>query len=230
MLSFSTRATPRLSRAILVLIPSLIGLGLVVDQYGGRWGQPVVSVLTWLLWAVLVWHETPALRRALILCLVLATGGEVVLSLVWGLYDYRLHNIPLFVPPGHVLLFWFGLRTVGLIPPRWLDITALATGILMVVLAILRWDYLSVPLWLIFALCWYVGSARRFYTWMFVLALAMELYATLLGNWAWRSVVPVLHIPSTNPPLAAGAFYCMLDVLVMGIAARTWLRRAKVSA
>ena len=45
----------------------------------------------------------------LMACLVIATAGEIVLSLGWGLYTYRLDNIPLFVPPGHVLLLLLGL-------------------------------------------------------------------------------------------------------------------------
>ena len=34
-------------------------------------------------------------------------------------------------------------------------------------------------------------------------------------NWAWRPVVPWLELTTTNPPLAAGVFYCLLDFLVM---------------
>jgi hypothetical protein len=50
---------------------------------------------------------------------------------------------------------------------------------------------------------------------MFVLSLAMELYGTWLGNWAWHNDVPVLGLKADNPPIAAGAFYCVLDLLVM---------------
>jgi hypothetical protein len=50
---------------------------------------------------------------------------------------------------------------------------------------------------------------------MFTLALAMELYGTALGNWTWRPVVPGLGIGAANPPFAAGAFYALLDLLVL---------------
>jgi hypothetical protein len=49
---------------------------------------------------------------------------------------------------------------------------------------------------------------------MFLLALAMEFYGTALGNWAWRDQVPGLPLDAANPPLAAGAVYCLLDWLV----------------
>jgi hypothetical protein len=43
----------------------------------------------------------------------------------------------------------------------------------------------------------------------------MELYGTWMGNWVWGHEVPWLGLATTNPPLAAGAFYCVLDLLVM---------------
>ncbi len=50
---------------------------------------------------------------------------------------------------------------------------------------------------------------------MFVLALAMELYGTWLGNWHWNAAVGSTGLVTLNPPVAAGAFYCALDLLVM---------------
>ena len=41
--------------------------------------------------------------------IVFATIGEVTGSLIWGLYTYRLHNLPMFVPPAHGLVFLTGL-------------------------------------------------------------------------------------------------------------------------
>lgn len=214
MLTFD-RPPSALQRALMRAVPLIISVGLLVDQYAEPWGQPLVSAMAWAAYLLIVKSESPRLRMALVVCLVFATAGEVFLSLVWGLYDYRLRNIPLFVPPGHVLLFWFGLRTLDGVPPRLLDAAAALSGLAVLGLAVIGRDLLSVPLWLMFASCWYFGSARRFYTWMFLLALLMEVYATFIGNWAWRGVVPMLGWPSTNPPLAAGAFYCALDVLVL---------------
>ena len=55
---------------------------------------------------------------------------------------------------------------------------------------------------------------------MFVLSLAMELYGTWIGNWAWAAEVPWLGLATLNPPIAAGAFYCVLDLLVVSVATR----------
>jgi hypothetical protein len=49
---------------------------------------------------------------------------------------------------------------------------------------------------------------------MLVMSVALELYGTWIGNWVWHPDVPYFALTSNNPPLAAGSFYCMLDVLV----------------
>jgi hypothetical protein len=35
--------------------------------------------------------------------------GELTGSIIWGVYRYRLHNLPLFVPPAHGLVFLTGI-------------------------------------------------------------------------------------------------------------------------
>ncbi|MFT3736775.1 MAG: hypothetical protein QM776_17485 [Rhodocyclaceae bacterium] len=184
-----------------------------------------MSALVWLVFGALLALESPERRIALCLCLVIATLGEVFLSLVWGLYDYRLHNIPLFVPPGHVLLFWFGMQTAQHVPGKLLDAVPAVSGIASLGLLVSGIDGLSLALWGLFMLACFLGrhwkvSSTRFYAWMFVLALVMEVFATRVGNWTWRPVVPVLGWSTLNPPLAAGTFYCMLDLLVFAAAAR----------
>ena len=111
------------SSPLLALVASLtILVGLAIDRFGGAWGQPLVSIWVWGLLGVLL-HRSAGLRFQLLACLVIATVGEVVLSLVWGLYDYRLGNLPLFVPPGHVLLYWLGLYLAERLPGRLLALT-----------------------------------------------------------------------------------------------------------
>jgi len=67
--------------------------------------------------------------------------------------------------------------------------------------------------------CIVFGRAKKLYAVMFVLALAMEIFGTWLGNWGWHAAVPWLGLTTLNPPLAAGAFYCVLDMLVVATVA-----------
>ena len=202
-------------RAMNRLIFATIAIGLVVDQHAGAHGQLAVSLFTWAVLAGLWSASVRDQRPALLACLAYATAGEVFLSLAWGLYDYRLGNIPLFVPPGHVLLFYLGTQ----LAPRLADgagwwIAALALH----VVAALAWtgrDTLGPALYAMFLACMAVSRSRKLYATMLVLSLAMELWGTWLGNWTWQRDVPWLGLVTENPPLAAGAFYAVLDLLVV---------------
>jgi hypothetical protein len=195
-----------------------IAAGLPLDQHLAWHGQAVVSAIAWIVLVALLRTRPSGERPALIACLLFATAGEAFLSLVWGVYAYRLGNIPLFVPPGHVLLFYLGTRIAQRIPERgewWIAALALP---LVGALAWSGHDTLGPLLYLLFLACLFVSPSRRLYATMFVLSLAMELYGTWIGNWVWAHDVPWLGLTADNPPLAAGAFYCELDRLVVGVA------------
>lgn len=193
--------------------------GLWLDSHAGAWAQPAVAAWTWALLAAMCWRAAPAQRALWLACLAWATFGEIVLSLAWGLYDYRLGNLPLFVPPGHVLLFALGMWLAARVSAAWMSALPALAGGLVLSYALLGGDTLSLPLLALFLLSARFGPAPALYSVMFVLALLMELYGTALGNWAWRADVPGLPLSAANPPLAAGAFYCVLDWLA-GISVR----------
>ena len=200
---------------ILLLVPALICSGLVLDQVGGSWGQPLVVALTWLAFLWLLHTVDGAGRTMMLLCLAYASIGEVLLSLVWRVYDYRLGNLPLFVPPGHVMLFLLGLSIAPRISATMVRVIAVAAALVVGVLALSGRDTFSVLLFAVFLASVIFGRERKLYATMFVLALAMELYGTWLGNWHWNVQVGRTGMVTLNPPVAAGAFYCALDLLVM---------------
>ncbi|MFN7967106.1 MAG: hypothetical protein U0V87_15595 [Acidobacteriota bacterium] len=201
-------------------IVATIVLGLIVDQEWPAHGQAVVSLAAWLVLVVLWVRSEPRLRPALAACLVFATVGELILSLVWGLYEYRLGNLPLFVPPGHVLLFFLGTQIAARIPNGrewWIALAALPP---VALLAYSGRDTLGPILYAMLLACMFLSRSRKLYATMFVLALSMELYGTWLGNWTWSRVVPGLGLTAENPPLTAGVFYSVLDLLVVSVVSR----------
>ena len=198
-----------------IVVIATIAVGLLVDQHWLRYGQAVVSACAWIVCAAVWARSDSRSRAALVACLVFATAGEAFLSLAWGLYRYRLGNIPLFVPPGHALLFFLGTRAAERLPrgAEW-AVAALA----LPVVALFAWtgrDTSGPLLYALFLACLWISPSRKLYATMFVLALAMELYGTWIGNWAWSARVPWLGLTAANPPIAAGAFYCVLDLLVV---------------
>ena len=203
-----------LSRLMLATMMLTVIVGLLVDRFGGIPGQLAVSVWTWGLFLVLLARINQQLRLPLMLCLVISTFGEICLSLLWGLYVYWLHNVPFFVPPGHVLLFALGLTFAPRLP-QWVVILVAAFAAGYGVTAFLTsTDTLSVALAILFLIFMAFGSNRRLYATMFLISLSMELYGTWIGNWAWLPEVPGLPLSSANPPLCVGGLYCALDLLV----------------
>ena len=198
-----------------IAITAIIGGGLALDQLVDFWGQTLTNVGIWA--ALLYWLRSaaPHDQRALAICVLYATAGEIFLSLVWGLYEYRLSNVPLFVPPGHALLFMLG-RILAERARDWIVwFVPLAAAPFVFPLAWTGLGTLDALLFALFLLCLLSGRASKLYSVMFVLSLAMEVYGTRLGNWTWAPEAPWLGFTTINPPLAAGAFYCMLDMLVV---------------
>ena len=200
---------------LVAMIAFTIVAGLWADRTFGWTGQVVVSVLVWIELSLLCLKLPRSLGERLVACVWISGCGEIIASLVWGLYDYQFGNVPLFVPPGHALLYLGGLliaerlpRRVQLLGPY---LVLLAATPLVAWLALTGADRFSLPLFALFAACVLLAPDKRLYATMFLIALAMELYGTAVGNWTWRAVVPGTGLSTLNPPLAAGAFYCLLD-------------------
>ena len=202
-------------RAQIALCVAFLAEGLYLDMQVGLAGQAAIGFACFALLSHLVMQAAPQERRALMACLVIATAGELILSLGWGLYTYRLDNVPLFVPPGHVMLYVLGLSLSRRMPEIAAEAIIALAGLYALGAAAAGLDTLGVPLFLMLAIASLaVPAQRRLYASTFLLALALELYGTWLGNWSWAREVPGTALVTTNPPLAAGAFYAALDALV----------------
>ncbi|BAP57845.1 hypothetical protein THII_3548 [Thioploca ingrica] len=198
-----------------IVIVILLIVGLFIDQKMAWWGQSLTNLIIWIVLLAFLRTVTPAMQVSLVLCLGYATAGEMFLSLVWGLYEYRLHNVPLFVPPGHALLFTLGLLSAQKIPGWIVWYVPLVFTPYMIFAVVTGVDTLGGILFVTFIICLVLGQARQLYATMFILSLLLEIYGTWLGNWTWSLEVPWLGLTSTNPPISAGTFYCLLDLLVV---------------
>lgn len=224
----------RLSLNAVLLMVATLAVGLALDVRTDIVGQAVISVGVWAVLLLLLNRMAPEARFGLMTCLVIATAGELFLSLVWGLYTYRLGNVPLFVPPGHVLMLLLGLKLAERLPEAAARLILGCAGLYSVAVAAAGIDTLGIALFAVFAgASFLMPSQRRLYASTFVLSLALELYGTWLGNWSWAAEVPRFDLVTTNPPGAAGAFYCALDALVATVSLqlvprwRAWTARGK---
>jgi hypothetical protein len=203
------------------VLPAYLAALLAVDTQAGRGGQYALGALTWLvLLAALV--PLPAVVRAQALGVVaFATVGEVTGSLVWGVYRYRLHNLPLFIPPAHGLVYLSGLALASLVAQRLLVACAAAGAVgwgLAGLTVLPRLDVagaIGVPLLCVFL---WRSRSRATYAGVFLVVAALELYGTSIGTWRWARELPGLGIPDGNPPSGVASGYVWFDVMAMLVA------------
>ena len=152
----------------------------------------------------------PVERRAQALGVVaFATIGEVTGSLIWGVYHYRLHNLPLFVPPAHGLVYLTGLSLATALRRHTRALVAFAavtagTWGLLGLTVLPRRDVagaFGVPLLLLFL---WRSQNRAVYAAVFVVVASLELYGTAIGTWHWARTLPGLGISDGNPPSRSG--------------------------
>ena len=160
------------------------------------------------------------------LLVVCATGFEILGSLIWGVYIYRFHNLPLYVPPGHGLVYLFGLTAMGtpllrtrLQAARWIVLTVAAAwalaGLFVLPAYTGRVDAVGALCFPTFA--WFVLRSPRagLFIAIFVAVAELEIVGTGVGTWTWLAVQPHTHIPSGNPPSVIAGGYCIIDASVL---------------
>jgi hypothetical protein len=201
--------------------PAYLAALLAIDTQVGLHGQLVLGGSTWLLLLAAL-RPLPALARAQALAVVaFATVGEVTGSLVWGVYRYRLHNLPLFIPPAHGLVYLSGLALVRVVRTRWLVAAAAAGSIgwaLAGLTVLARLDVagaFGVPLFCLFL---WRSRSRAVYAGVFLVVAALELYGTSIGTWRWAVELPGLGIPDGNPPSGVASGYVWFDVMALLLA------------
>jgi len=89
--------------------PAYLAVLLAVDTQVGLGVQLVLGVVTWLVLLAAIWRLAAIMRAQVLGVVVFATIAEVTGSLIWGVYRYRLHNLPLFIPPAHGLVYLSGV-------------------------------------------------------------------------------------------------------------------------
>ncbi len=204
--------------ASLLAAIGILALGLWLDIHVDLPGQFAIGAVVWALTLWLIRPLPAAERRFYLACIGIATLGELFLSLVWGLYTYRLGNVPMFVPPGHALMLMLGLSLTRRMPELAARSILGGAGVYTVLAALTNLDTLAVPLYLLLLVSVLsLPAQRRLFASSFILTLTLELYGTTLGNWSWHREVPWVGLVTTNPPAIAGAFYCTLHALAIGV-------------
>jgi hypothetical protein len=218
------RAVRRLPLLTLVTVVVSIVAVLAADRYVDIGGQLGLGIFTAIVLATLLAFHPATVRFQTLAVVGFATIGEIIGSLVWGLYGYRLDNLPAFVPPGHGLVYLAGLSLATLLTRR---STALlvAAGAVAVTWGVAGITVLPAPdasgtMGCAFLVGVLLVTRRSVYAGVFVVVVALELYGTAVGTWTWDPVVPGLGLTQGNPPSGVASGYVVFDVLALALVAR----------
>jgi len=225
--------------------PALFSLGVILffvalglaDRDVGLHGQLVLGAVTWAVLLAALRPLSTERRLQTLLVVVVATGMEVVGSILWGVYSYRLHNLPLFVPPGHGLVYLGGisLSRTALVRSRPQIFVGAVAGCaaawgLAGLIVLPRLDVggaIGVAVFLFFLLR---GRAPTIYAGVFVVVLFLEVWGTAIGLWQWHALTPGLGLPMGNPPSGAMSGYVLFDIVALAVTARLLRRRGAPAA
>ena len=212
-----------------VLVFVVLGLA---DRHVDLTGQLGLGFATWLVLLAALRPLSLERRVQTLLVVGVATCMEVVGSILWGVYTYRLHNLPLFVPPGHGLVYLAGIslsetafvRARPRAFVRAVAVCAAAWGLLGLT-ALPRFDLggaIGVSVFLLFL---WKGRAPAIYGGVFFVVLFLELWGTAVGLWQWHAMTPGLGLPMGNPPSGAMSGYVLFDIVAIAVTA--WLLRVR---
>lgn len=207
----------------------IIALGL--DAHATLTEQRLLGAGTWLLLLVMLRGESRATRLQVGIVVAYATTVEYVFAGWLGVYVYRLHNVPAFVPPGHGLVYLAALA---------LGRSALAHRHARQVITVtvvtcggwVLWGLALSPRLDVLGALWFGcllvflrrGRTPLVYCGAFVATSVLELYGTGLGTWAWQGHDPTGLIPIGNPPSGIAGGYCFFDAAALWLTPRLLAR------
>ena len=209
---------------VLAVVAAWTAGGLWLERSTGAAGQLALGGLTACVLVALLALHSPLerLQTALVVCV--ASAAEVVGSLLWGLYAYRLDNLPAFVPPGHGLVYLAGLALAQAARGHEARLVQAAAA------AVAAWGAVSLLALPAADVTGAIGSCallavlartrRPVYAGVFFAVAALELYGTALGTWTWAAAVPGLGLPQANPPSGVASGYVLFDVVALSVAPR----------
>ena len=227
-----------MARAPVPAVAAAAGVGylaglLALDHYSNYHEQLALGVITWAVLFAALSRVSVERRTQTLAVVAFATIGEVTGSLIWGVYRYRLHNLPLFIPPAHGLVFLAGIAIAAALAPYARAVVAVGAAAavtwgMLGLFVLTRRDVagaIGIPLLLLFL---WRSRNRAVYASVFLVVAALELYGTAIGTWRWAAELPGLGIPDGNPPSGVASGYVWFDVMALLVAPLfVWvLRRA----
>jgi len=197
----------------------IIWLGLFLDS-STQANQLMTNILVIYAFLWIYYFVSTSVRQLMLFGLIVAFGGEVLFSLILGMYTYRLENLPVYIPFGHSIVYAsiYYMAKEPLVK-KYEEPIVKTLYLLMIIYS---------TLWLIMAndtfgfLCTLVILAvfkrhphtKLFFLLMYFAVVYLELIGTYYQCWQWPEIWfdKISFINSANPPSGISVFYFGFDI------------------
>ena len=208
--------------AIAFVTFSAVALCLFLDSDATLERQHGLGICAWSMLIIMLLGESRSVQMQVAIAIMFATIGEHFASVYMQGYIYRFENVPLYVPPGHgmVYLTAVALARSDLFIRYQKEITnfVLISGGLWSVWGMTfasQGDAVGAGLFVIFVIYLFVGRSPLVYLAAFFITTWLELIGTYYGTWRWVPIDPVLSWSQGNPPCGVAAWYGMVDSVAL---------------
>ena len=203
-----------------------VGVSLVIDGRSSLEMQNLLGLIAWVFLIGLLIGENREVRMQVVIAVAFATAGEHFASIYMEGYTYRFGNVPLYVPPGHGMVY---LTAVALSRSRFflmnakkLAFSVIAIGGLWSVWGISgipeHGDQVGAILYCVFLIYLFKGRSPMVYLAAFFITTWLEIIGTAAGTWKWATLEPIFQLSQGNPPSGVSAWYCLVDAVAIGCA------------
>lgn len=206
------------------LLELFIAAGLFLDskfflEYAD-YGQEISNAILISVLFILYYRANKRTREQIIYAVLIGIIGEYLFCKGFGMYTYRLDNVPHYVPPGHAIMYlgvyYFIRQPKIVVNKRSLELFFyIVNGLFATYFLIFKNDILGFSLTVLtFYIVTKKPRERLFYLAMYFAIACLELIGTFYECWWWPSTWfgKVDFITSANPPSGISFFYFGLDL------------------
>lgn len=207
---------PFLSAFLIVAFLSIDSVYFSLNYFDGR---NLVNFGVILYFFLMLGTADSRLRRLMIMMVPLSFIGEVLFSLILGMYEYRENTIPLYVPFGHAIVYGSGymfsfsgwaVKHYEVMKKIFLVFFIL----LFLVAGLFFYDILSLILGGLFFYALRRKKWNNLYYYVAIIVLIVEYAGTYFGVWFWEPYA-FGFIPTVNPPVGAVFLYIGGDTILL---------------
>jgi len=183
-------------------------------------GQHYANAAMLLVFFGLFYRATKRSKELMLYAVAIGIGGECLFSLGFDMYEYRLKNVPVYVPPGHAIIY---IVTVYFCREKFVKkykskierYFGVFIFFYSLCFLIFRSDVFGFGLTLL--IFWFLRNKPRerlFYFSMYLVVVFLEINGTTYECWVWPNTAFGVFdfIKSANPPSGVSFFYFGLDL------------------